>query len=185
MGATGGAARVVLGRADHRGDAAAAGGDPLDAAAGGCRGTRSRGGGERAGGSSRDDQVAGASRARDVAGDAGARGEVMNDEQMSPLDRATAQRLGKLRTMPVDTSRVAARLQAEVGAPAKLQSGRHRAFRPMRAVAASVLLLIALAASFLVWSARPAVASAQLMAQMHDDLVSGRTPVMQVDSIED
>ena len=98
-------------------------------------------------------------------------------EEMSPLDRATSERLGKLQTMPVDTSGVAARLQAEVGMSAKPHSGRGRAFRSMRAVAASVLVLIALTASFLVWSARPAVASAQVMAQMHEDLVSGRSPV--------
>ena len=104
----------------------------------------------------------------------------MND----PIDQAMSDRLAKLRTMPVDTSRVAARLEAQIGALARPTSGRMGLGRPMRAVAASILLLIALSAAFLAWSARPAVASAQLMAQMHEDLVSGRTPVTQVDSIE-
>jgi hypothetical protein len=102
-----------------------------------------------------------------------------------PLDQATSERLSKLRTMPVDTSRVAARLEAQIGVFAKPRSGRNRFLRPIRALAASVLIMIALSAAFLVWSARPAVASAQLMAQMHEDLVSGRTPVLQVDSIDE
>jgi hypothetical protein len=105
----------------------------------------------------------------------------MND----PIDQAMRERLSELRTMPVDTSRVAARIEAQIGVLVKSQSGRIRGLRPMRAIAASIVLVIALSAAFLVWSARPAVASAQLMAQMHEDLVSGRTPVTQVDSIEE
>jgi hypothetical protein len=105
----------------------------------------------------------------------------MND----PIDQAMSDRLSKLKVMPVDTSRAAARMEAQIGSLAKPESGRMRTLRPMRAVAASVLLLIALSAAFIVWSARPAVASAQVMAQMHEDLVSGRTPVTQVDSIDE
>ena len=53
----------------------------------------------------------------------------------------------------------------------------------MRAIAASIVLLAALAAILLTSSGGPALASPTQMAQMHEDIVAGRTPVMKVDSI--
>ena len=98
------------------------------------------------------------------------------------LDRATSARLSKLRAIPVDTSRLQSRLLQAIPRPANRLAWR---FRPLRAVAASVLLVGALAVSFVAWSSRPALASASVMAQMHQDLVSGKTPVVQVDSIDE
>lgn len=121
------------------------------------------------------------------------------------LDRAIDARLGRLRTMPVDTSRLERALLAQIPRPGgevegeaeeerqrqRLRIGGGRAtgwsqwFRPLRAVAASFVLLSAVVAVLLLSSSSgPALASAAQMAQMHEDLVSGRTPVMQVDSIE-
>lgn len=125
----------------------------------------------------------------------------MNDERdyMQPdgdhddaaLDRATAMRLVKLRTMPVDTARLDEQLRLKIGDPASGGEAR----RPDRlrvawgrvgrfAAAAALLIGISVAAMMLLASGGPALASAQEMADFHEDLVSGRTAVMQVDSID-
>src|SRR5438552_13584585 len=103
----------------------------------------------------------------------------------SPLDRAVAQRLAKLRTMPVDTTRLEQMLGAQLPVPEKADAPerRHRWLRPI-AAAANFLLVVVLVAALLTSSAGPVLASPTQMAQMHEELVSGRTQVMQVDSIE-
>ena len=110
------------------------------------------------------------------------------------LDRATANRLGKLRTLPVDTSRLEKRLRSEIpgidlrnrrAGSTVIGPMRIGWLRPIRAVAAVLLVGAVLAAILLATSGGPALASAAQMAQVHEDLVSGRTPVLQVDSIEE
>jgi hypothetical protein len=113
------------------------------------------------------------------------------------LDRAVERRLARLRTMPVDTSRLEKAILAQIPRPQneepaeqqqrqRMRIGWLTAIRPLRAVAASFLLLSAVIAGVLLFSSGgQALASASQMAQMHDDLVSGRTPVMQVSSIEE
>ena len=106
-------------------------------------------------------------------------------------DEATAARLAKLRSMPVDTSRLEETLRAKIpaaevaGRPARRDGLRISSwFKPLPAVAASFVLLSAVVAVVLLSSSGgPALASASTMAQMHEDLVSGRSPVMQVSSI--
>jgi hypothetical protein len=56
-------------------------------------------------------------------------------------------------------------------------------WRPVRAVAASVAILVVIGAILLSSSGGPVLASAAQMAQFHEDMVAGRAPVMQVDSI--
>ncbi|MDQ3440874.1 MAG: hypothetical protein M3478_11045, partial [Planctomycetota bacterium] len=66
---------------------------------------------------------------------------MMNDENQTPLDRATSARLSRLGAMPVDTARVAARLRAQLP-PARPQSSPQSSwFRPLRAIAASFVVL--------------------------------------------
>jgi hypothetical protein len=114
------------------------------------------------------------------------------------LDGAVERRLARLRTMPVDTSRLEKAILSQIPRPqleepAEQQQQRQRmrigwltAMRPLRAVAASFLLLSAVVAAVLLFSSGgQALASPSQMAQMHEDLVSGRTPVMQVTSIEE
>ena len=105
------------------------------------------------------------------------------------LDQATAARLANLRTLPVDVSRLERRLRAEIGPPASASAenpGRLRIgwFTRYRAVAAALLIAVTVAGVLLTSSSGPALASASQMAQVHEDLVSGRTPVTQVDSID-
>ena len=100
-------------------------------------------------------------------------------------ENAVSNRLSKLRTMPVETSRLAAALQAQIPNPKRRALGAWLSMRSVRAVAASVLAVGALAAVLLFSTmSRPALASPAEMARMHEDLVSGKTPAMQVDSIE-
>jgi hypothetical protein len=110
------------------------------------------------------------------------------------LEAATARRLGRLRTMPVDTSRLESRLgdplgTAEVRAAETPVRGTghgrvYAIFHSVRTMAASVAALFLIGAVVLYVVTAPVSASAQTMAQLHQDLVSGRTPAVRVDSIE-
>ena len=103
-----------------------------------------------------------------------------NDEQ-----RAVAGRLSKLRTMPVDTSGMERALATKLP-PKNVSSGRILwRIGPLRAVAASLIVLGSIVlAVVLSTSSRSAQAEAVQMVQVHEDMVSGKIKVMQVDSIE-
>jgi hypothetical protein len=101
------------------------------------------------------------------------------------LDRATAARLSKLQSMPVDTSRLERLIHAQIPPAVAARSLRAwQWFRPMRAVAASFMILAILGALLLSTSGGPVLASTAEMAQFHNDLVSGRVPVTRVDSMQ-
>jgi hypothetical protein len=55
--------------------------------------------------------------------------------------------------------------------------------RPLRAIAASVAILAIIGTILVSSSGGPVLASPTQMAQVHEEMVSGRTPVMRVDSI--
>ena len=113
-----------------------------------------------------------------------------HDAEREQLDAATARRLAKLRTMPVDTHRLEQMIRAQI--PAAGDAGRDakrgRSFRtwtrPVRAAAAAAVLLAATLTLVVINSGGPALASTDQMIRMHQDLVAGRVPVEQVDSIE-
>lgn len=105
-------------------------------------------------------------------------------------DKATQERLAKLRDRPLDMGGLEAKLHTGIP-PAPIQNpqparqtGRFTWTRSLRALAASFILVAILVGLFLSLSGGPAVASVNEMAQMHDDVVAKRIPVMQVDSIE-
>lgn len=113
----------------------------------------------------------------------------MNSEQENFDDRlneATACRLARLRSMPVDTSRLEQALRARIPLPAsKTRRPWLLRLRPIRAVAASLVVLVSVVtAVLLTTSCGPAMASSAQLARMHEDIVSGRTPVVQVESID-
>src|SRR5215217_419277 len=101
------------------------------------------------------------------------------------LDRAVERRLARLRTMPVDTSRLEKAILSQIPRPQaeqpaeqqqqqrqRMRIGWLAALRPLRAVAASFLLLSAVVAAVLLFSSGGQVlASPSQMAQMHEDLV--------------
>lgn len=101
------------------------------------------------------------------------------------LDRATSARLAGLRSMPVDTSGLEHLLQSRIPIRPAARSNRPwKWFRPMRAVAASFILMAALAALLLTTSGGPVLASTNEMVQFHNDLISGRVSVTRVDSMQ-
>jgi hypothetical protein len=102
------------------------------------------------------------------------------DQDNSKLDEAVARRLHRLGTMPVDTRNLELNLSQQVG----ISRQQSRWFRPMRAVAAGIAIVVLIGAIIISASGGPVLASPSQMAQMHLDLVSGKATVMQVDSID-
>jgi hypothetical protein len=107
-----------------------------------------------------------------------------DDEENDVLDRAVSQRLAKLRAMPVDLTGLDKAIKAQLP-PVGQSRWRVLSLRPVRAIAASLVLVSAIAAAIMLSaSSGPAQAEAAQMAQVHQDIVSGRMPVMQVSSID-
>jgi hypothetical protein len=97
-------------------------------------------------------------------------------------DAAISRRLARLAAMPVDTSGLEKALAKRLPPPPGQM--RPRAWwKPLMAVAASLLLIGTLAAVLL--PGREAQASSIQMAQMHQDIVAGRIPTMRAGSIEE
>ena len=114
-----------------------------------------------------------------------------NNDESGEFDRATARRLAKLRTMPVELAGLEEAVRAQIE-PAVIDDSRETRRwaigpwrRPARAVAAVLVLAVAVTAVLLTSSSGPALASTEHMARMHEDLVSGRVPVMEVDTLEE
>ena len=107
------------------------------------------------------------------------------DEHDEPVDTAISERLAKLRTMPVDLTNLERSLKALIPPPTVGTRWRLRMFHPLRAIAASMVLVSAIAAAIMLSaSSGPALADATQMAQVHEEIVSGKIPVMQVASID-
>jgi hypothetical protein len=117
-----------------------------------------------------------------------------NNQGDHELDRATSRRLGQLRTTPVEAGRLEQLIRAQIPDVAQDDAADERMqsrwsirwwLRPGRAVAAAAILLVAVTILVLTNLSGEAMASTTQMAQMHDDLVSGRVPVMEVASIDE
>jgi hypothetical protein len=111
----------------------------------------------------------------------------MNISELQPeeqrLDRATGARLAKLSATPVDLSRLDRIIQAEIPKPAPNRPVLW--LRPLRmTIAACLMLAIGIATLLIGTSGGPVMASTTEMAQLHDDMVSGRVPASQVDSMQ-
>jgi hypothetical protein len=110
--------------------------------------------------------------------------EQSQEQSRERLDRATADRLARLRTIPMDLTRLQAAIEREIPRPQRSARGMTLWLRPMRAAAASFVVLAIVVAALLSSSGGPALASPAQMARMHEELVSGDSAVMRVDSIE-
>ncbi len=106
----------------------------------------------------------------------------MTPDTPDKFEAAISRRLAKLGAMPVDTSHLERAVRAEIGAPSS-SVPRYRLFRSIAGIAAS-LILVALVGLALLQN-RPAQAAPELMLQLHRDMVSGKIPSMQVDSVDD
>jgi hypothetical protein len=103
------------------------------------------------------------------------------DPTASAWDQAVSNRLAKLRRIPIDTSALQTRLHQEM----RWQESPLRLWiRPLR-VAAGLLVTATLALAVLWMLNHPTVASASELAKMHQDLVAGRTPAVEVSSIDE
>jgi len=102
------------------------------------------------------------------------------------LDRLTSARLGRLSSMPMDTSRLDTFLESQIPRASSSRIIRLSDWlHPRRlAIAASILAVALLGGLLLSTSSSPVMASTQDMAQFHEDMVSGRVPVMHVDSLQ-
>ena len=112
----------------------------------------------------------------------------MNEHNQKSFDDALSHRLAKLSTMPVDTTRLDRALRAQIGAPnaADTSVGRptkswQRSLRPLVAVAASLVVIAIVSLALL--QNRPVRADA--LVQLHNDIVGGKIPSVQVASIDD
>src|SRR5438270_13418788 len=103
----------------------------------------------------------------------------LNDDEIRELDDAIAGRLGKLAATPVGTARLDAALRSQI--PRRRSGIAHRLMRPATAIAASITILIAIAAAAILSSSGGEVlASPAQMAQVHMDIVANRVPVTRV-----
>ena len=101
-----------------------------------------------------------------------------------PWDRAVAARLARLQSLPVETARLAAAVEARVPRPAARPSRNRLFLKPLRAVAAIIALLASVSVALFLANSRPAAASPAQMARFHENMVSGQAPAVRVDSIE-
>jgi hypothetical protein len=105
------------------------------------------------------------------------------------VEEATIRRLVRLRTMPVDLTRLKAAIEAEIPRPAEQRAGgwsplRLDWFRPMRAVAASLLVLGLIGALVIASASGPALASSERLLQMHREVLAGPEHATSVQSLE-
>ncbi|HEV2294737.1 MAG TPA: hypothetical protein VGR35_12860 [Tepidisphaeraceae bacterium] len=106
-------------------------------------------------------------------------------DQQQHWEHTVRSRLARLRSMPVDAGRLEKALRAQIPRPDSVSAAAALSWlRPMRAVAASILVIITVVTVLLLSTAsRPVSAAPAHMAEMHQNVVSGRVPVVQVDSI--
>jgi hypothetical protein len=100
----------------------------------------------------------------------------MNTPESNPrrarLDEATSRRLAKLRTAPVDTSQLLKAVEAEIPhRQARSRSLKLTRLKPMRAVAASLLVFGLIVALIIHSSGGPVLASADTLARIHGEVL--------------
>jgi len=105
-----------------------------------------------------------------------------SENESQRLDESVSHRLSKLRSVPVDTSRLDAAIRRRIP---RRESIVLRLFRPLNAVAASLLIVGIIAAVLLSSSSGQVLASPAQMAQVHQDLIANRDSVMHVRSIDE
>lgn len=104
--------------------------------------------------------------------------------QRERLDQATSRRLAKLRATPVDLANLTNAIARQIPRPADAARFRLRWARPLQAVAASLLVLGLIAVLVISSSSRPVLASPQRLAEIHAEVVSGRSQSTQVASMD-
>jgi hypothetical protein len=106
-------------------------------------------------------------------------------DNLNDLDRATAARLAKLRTMPVETGQVEASLRARLGLDADVARGRSLTAwsRPLIAIAAGVLLVVSILVGLGTFDTKAVLAAPQDLAAVHEEMLRGHDGLVRVSSI--
>jgi hypothetical protein len=104
----------------------------------------------------------------------------LNDSIQDPIEWAIIRRLARLATMPVNTARLE---QAFLSTTARVHGWYWRWFCSSTAIAAGVLVIIAVGLALL--PSRTAIASPSELTQIHRDIVAGKIPTVQVESIDE
>lgn len=105
-------------------------------------------------------------------------------------DQALADRVAKLRSMQAEMAGVEARIMALVPRPAAAEQSRAPIgdvaawWRTARTIAIALLVAAVAGVALFDWSVHPAMASAQDIAQLHEDALAGRVDAVPVNSIE-
>jgi len=100
------------------------------------------------------------------------------------LDEATSQRLARLRSLPVDTTRLEAAVRQQIEPATDRGATRARRRWRLWRIAAAIVVVAALAGSVLLWASRPTTPAAADPAEIHRQMVSNSCAPMRVDSIE-
>lgn len=88
------------------------------------------------------------------------------------LDEATSRRLAKLRTTPIDASQLLKAVEAQIPRPQNQSRGLKLTWlKPMRAVAASLLVFGLIIALVVHSSSGPVLASAERLARIHEEVL--------------
>jgi len=119
-----------------------------------------------------------------------------NHDDYEKLDTATSARLARLGARPVDTSRLAGRVEQAMTAelasgsstiaqrPSPLSAWR-RGWRPIASAAAAILIVLTVGWMVLEGGTSPAMAAPTELAQLHRDVARGRIPDLKVASVEE
>jgi hypothetical protein len=97
-----------------------------------------------------------------------------DSDHLDELDQATANRLARLASFPVDTSKLAASLRQQLPMPQAAQPKRLW-LRPMRLAAAILILIGGIIAAIVLSSGGPALASPDVLAGVHAEMIAGRS----------
>lgn len=107
----------------------------------------------------------------------------MTPDNLQHLDDATSDRLSKLHAMPLDMAALTRSIEGQI--PRQRRTLLQMPWvRTVGAVAAGALILAILGLSLMNTAPAPAMASAEEMARLHRELVSGKVAARQVDTIE-
>ena len=118
-----------------------------------------------------------------------------NNSARDRLDRATSERLAKLATRPVDTSRLEQRLEAAMceaivedaasTQPIVRIAAWQRWWRPVTSAAAAILIVVTIGWLALDGGTSPAMAAPAELAQIHYDVANGLAPYLKVSSVDE
>jgi hypothetical protein len=99
-----------------------------------------------------------------------------------PLEQATQARLGKLRSMPIDTTRLDLAMENLIPRPRE-GVARILHMRPVKTAAAAIALVMMIGVVMWSLSGGAVLAAPDMMARFHQEMVAGQVQAIQVENI--